>query len=286
MGQPDSTPDPPSAPPPSGPSPYATPPYPQPPYPPAGFPPAGAATGAPEPPAADGPPPHRWGIGAYVLVEILFLGSSFLIAALLADPERPSVVAVILGLSVPTLLAAATAVLITRVRGNGPRIDLGLRWNARDVGTGLMWGLAGLVVSVPAALVFVAIVGPDNATTAVGQAFDGIRVGWPVALGVFVLVAFVAPVCEEIVYRGLLWGAVTKHGANRWVAFAITTLLFAMAHFELTRTPLLLVVALPIGLARVFTGRLPASIVAHQVNNLLPALGLALALTGGVPAGL
>jgi hypothetical protein len=39
-------------------------------------------------------------------------------------------------------------------------------------------------------------------------------------------------------------------------------------------------------LARVFTGRLPASIVAHQVNNLLPALGLALALTGGVPASL
>ncbi|MCE0768174.1 CPBP family intramembrane metalloprotease [Pseudonocardia kujensis] len=220
------------------------------------------------------------------MVEVLFLGSSFVIAALLADPGGPSVAAVILGLSVPTLLAAGTALVVTRVRGNGPRIDLGLRWSARDVAAGLLWGLGGLVVSVPASLLYVAIVGPDNATTAVGQAFDGIRVGWPVAFGVFVLVAFVAPVCEEIVYRGLLWGAVTKHGANRWVAFAVTTLLFAMAHFELTRTPLLLVVALPIGLARVFTGRLPASIVAHQVNNLLPALGLALALTGGVPASL
>lgn len=282
VGQPDSTPDPPSAPsvpsapPPTGPFPSAPPPY----------PPQRAPVGAPEPPAFEDPPLHRWGIGAYVLVEILFLGSSFLIAALLVDPEGPSVAAVILGLSVPTVLAAATALLITRVRGNGPRIDLGLRWSARDVAAGLLWGLGGLVVSVPASLVYVAIVGPDNATTAVGQAFDGIRVGWPVALGVFVLVAFVAPVCEEIVYRGLLWGAVTKHGANRWVAFAITTLLFAMAHFELTRTPLLLVVALPIGLARVFTGRLPASIVAHQVNNLLPALALALALTGGVPASL
>lgn len=279
VGQPDSTPDPPSAPsapPPTGPFPSAPPSY----------PPQQAPIGAPEPPASEDPPPHRWGIGAYVLVEILFLGSSFLIAALLVDPEGPSVAAVILGLSVPTVLAAASALLITRVRGNGPRVDLGLRWSARDVAAGLLWGLGGLVVSVPASLVYVAIVGPDNATTAVGQAFDGIRVGWPVALGVFLLVAFVAPVCEEIVYRGLLWGAVTKHGANRWVAFAITTLLFAMAHFELTRTPLLLVVALPIGLARVFTGRLPASIVAHQVNNLLPALGLALALTGGVPASL
>jgi membrane protease YdiL (CAAX protease family) len=280
VGQPDPTPDPPSAPPPTGPFPSASPQDPQP------SAPSQVPAGAPEPPAAGDPPPHRWGIGAYVLVEILFLGSSFLIAALLADPEGPSVAAVVLGLSVPTLLAAATALVITRVRGNGPRIDLGIRWSARDVAAGLLWGLGGLVVSVPASLVYVAIVGPDNATTAVGQAFDGIRVGWPVAFGVFVLVAFVAPVCEEIVYRGLLWGAVTKHGANRWVAFAITTLLFAMAHFELTRTPLLLVVALPIGLARVFTGRLPASIVAHQVNNLLPALGLALALTGGVPVSL
>ncbi|MFC5952425.1 CPBP family intramembrane glutamic endopeptidase [Pseudonocardia lutea] len=283
MGQPDSTPDPPSVPPPSGPSPSTPPPYPSP-YPPPGVPAAGPATETSEPPPPEEPPPHRWGIGAYVLVEILFLGSSFLIAALLADPGSPSVAAVVLGLSVPTVLAAGTAVLITRVRGNGPRIDLGLRWSARDVGAGLLWGLGGLVVSVPASLIFVAIVGSDNATTAVGQAFDGIRVGWPVAFGVFVLVAFVAPICEEIVYRGLLWGAVTKHGANRWVAFALTTLLFAMAHFELTRTPLLLVVALPIGLARVFTGRLPASIVAHQVNNLLPALALALTLTGGVPA--
>ena len=38
------------------------------------------------------------------------------------------------------------------------------------------------------------------------------------------------------------------------------------------RTTLLLVIAVPIGLARLFTGRLPASIVAHQLNNFLPAV--------------
>ncbi|GAA4551767.1 CPBP family intramembrane glutamic endopeptidase [Pseudonocardia xishanensis] len=229
--------------------------------------------------------PHRWGIWSYVLVEVLFLAVSFAIGRLLVGPDGPTATGVILGLSVPTLLAAGVALLITRVRGNGPRIDLGLHWTARDVGIGLLFGFGGLILSIPASLVFVAVVGEENATTAVGQAFSGLEVGWPVALLVFVLVAFVAPACEEIVYRGLLWGAVTKHGANRWVAFAITTVLFAVAHLELTRTPLLLVVALPIGLARVVTGRLPASIVAHQVNNLVPALALALALTGGIPLG-
>ena len=34
------------------------------------------------------------------------------------------------------------------------------------------------------------------------------------------------------------------------VPLVVTTLLFALAHFEFTRTPLLLVVAIPIALAR------------------------------------
>lgn len=235
------------------------------------------------PPVEAEPPRHRWGLWSYVGVEVLFLSVSFAIGFLVVGAEGPTAAGVILGLSIPTILAAGTAMLITRWRGNGPVVDLGLRWSARDVGIGLLFGFGGLILSIPASLVFVSVVGEENATTAVGQAFDGIEVGWPVALVVFLLVAFVAPVCEEIVYRGLLWGAVTKHGANRWVAFAITTVLFAVAHLEITRTPLLLVVAIPIGLARVFTNRLPASIVAHQVNNLVPALALALALTGGVP---
>jgi membrane protease YdiL (CAAX protease family) len=60
----------------------------------------------------------------------------------------------------------------------------------------------------------------------------------------------------------------------------VTTLSFALAHFEFTRTPLLLVIAVPIGLARLYTGRLGASIIAHQLNNLLPAVSLLLALLG------
>ena len=97
------------------------------------------------------------------------------------------------------------------------------------------------------------------------------------------IVVFVAPLCEEIVYRGLLWGAVERLGANRWWALGVTTFVFALAHFEFTRTPLLLVVAIPIGIARVITGRLPAGVIAHQINNLLPGVVLMLGLLGVVP---
>ena len=182
----------------------------------------------------------------------------------------------------PTVCAAALAALITRIRGNGPRIDLGLTMTRRDVVVGVACGLAGLVITIPASVLYVAIVGAD-ATSAVGEALGAVRAGPALAVTIFVIVVFVAPLCEEIVYRGLLWGAVERLGANRWWALGVTTFVFALAHFEFSRTPLLLVVAIPIGIARVITGRLPAGVIAHQINNLLPGLVLMLGLLGVVP---
>jgi len=148
---------------------------------------------------------------------------------------------------------------------------------------GLAFGLGGLLVTIPASVLYVTIVGPD-ASSAVGDVVGDMRAAPWLAFVIFAIVVFVAPICEEIVYRGLLWGAVERLGANRWVALAVTTLLFALAHFELTRTPLLLVVAIPIALARLYTGGLLSSIVAHQINNLLPGIALLLGLLGLMPA--
>jgi uncharacterized protein len=179
------------------------------------------------------------------------------------------------------MLAAGVALLATRLRGNGPRIDLGLRFDRADVTKGLAFGCGGLMLTIPAAALWSRVVGPEQANSAVAELFEGQRFGVPLAIGVFLVVWLVAPICEEIVYRGLLWGAVERHAAHRrWWAFGLTTLCFALAHFEFTRTPLLLVIAVPIGLARLYTGRLGASIIAHQLNNLLPAVSLLLALLG------
>jgi uncharacterized protein len=263
-------------------------------YPPASYPPAvhpaGSFTGGLppllQPPrgiSAAGPArTHRWGLGAYLLVEAVFLLTSVLVGSLVMGGGPPAAGGLIAALAVPTVLAAGTAVVITRLRGNGPRTDLRLQWSWGDVGLGLAFGLGGLALTIPASLVYVSIVGQD-ASSAVGDVFGPIRTGPVLAVLVLLIVVFVAPLCEEIVYRGLLWGGVERL-ANRWVAFGVTTLLFAMAHFEFTRTPLLLVVALPIAVARLYTGRLLPSIVAHQVNNLLPGIVLMLGLLGLMPA--
>jgi len=243
---------------------------------------------SPEPstPAAVPARTHRWGLGAFVLVELVFVGvtallGNVLLAPALAAGTPPGGLLAVL-LAVPTVCAAGTALLITRVRGNGPRRDLGLVWAPQDLLLGLAFGLGGLFLTAIAGAVYLRLVGPE-ASSAVGDLFNGIRAGPAVAVAVFVIVVLLVPVCEEIVYRGLLWGAVERLGAGRWIAFGVTTVMFALAHFELTRTPLLLIIGIPIGLARAVTGRLLAGIVAHQVNNLLPGLALMLGLLGVIP---
>jgi uncharacterized protein len=241
-----------------------------------------AGTAIPEVIGPD-PPPHRWGLGAYLLAEAVFLGANVLLVLpfYARDPGgRPPAAVLLLGLILPTALAACVALLAARLRGNGPRIDLGLRFERTDLVRGLAFGCGGLALTIPAAALWSQAVGAAAANSAVGELFAGQRPALPLAIAVFLVVWLIAPICEEIVYRGLLWGAVRRHGADRWWAFGLTTLSFALAHFEFSRTPLLLVISVPIGLARLYTDRLGASIVAHQVNNLLPAVSLFFLLTG------
>ncbi|UXA16043.1 CPBP family intramembrane glutamic endopeptidase [Mycobacterium sp. SMC-4] len=224
--------------------------------------------------------PHRWGLGAFLVVEAVYLLTSLLLA--LQFGAGLSVAGVALVVAGPTVLAAALAVVITRVRGNGPRQDLRLQWSGRAVAIGLLFGACGLFLTIPAALLWVQIVGQD-ANSAAGEVFGGLRGSWPAAVLVFVVIVIVAPVCEEILYRGLLWGAIDRRW-GRWAALVISTVVFALAHLEWTRAPLLVVVAVPIALARLYTDNLYASIVAHQVTNLLPGLVLMFTVAGAVPA--
>ncbi|MBC3190761.1 CPBP family intramembrane metalloprotease [Pseudonocardia sp. C8] len=225
-------------------------------------------------------PRVRWGLWAFGVVELVFLGSSAVLGLTVGVDSAPEV---LLAIAVPTLLAALTSILWTTWRGDGPAADLGLRFRWEDVGVGLLVGVTGLFVTVPAAVGYLYLVGPDLSTS-IGVAFEGIRASWPVALAVMFGVVVVAPVCEEVVYRGLLWNAVAKWISRPWLVYLVTTAVFALAHLELLRAPLLFVVALPLGVARLLTGRLTASIVAHAVNNFLPGLALALMLVGALPA--
>ncbi|MBW0132731.1 CPBP family intramembrane metalloprotease [Pseudonocardia abyssalis] len=233
-------------------------------------------------PVPEPPPTHRWGLGAYLVAEAVFLAVSALMGLVLVGQDPVGAGALAAALGVPTVAAALVGLLVTRIRGNGPVVDLQLRPTARDVGLGFAFGLGGLFLTIPASLVYVSLVGED-ASSAVGDIFGGVTAGPGVALLIVAIVVLIAPLCEEILYRGLLWGGLTRLGANRWLAFGVTTVIFALAHFEWPRALLLLVVALPLGLARVYSDGLLAPVIAHQINNLIPGIGLYLMLTGAFP---
>jgi uncharacterized protein len=191
-------------------------------------------------------------------------------------------------LVLPTSFAAVVAAVGVGWLGGGPKAgrvwrELAIRWNVKDIAIGLGLGLGGLALTLPAAALWAAWVGEDQASSAVGDAFAGRELGPAAAVVVFLAVWLVAPLAEEVLFRGVLWRALQHLGWNRWVVFVATGLVFSVAHLELLRTPLLLVLSIPIGLARLLTGNLLASVVAHQVNNLLPAIALLLATTGNLP---
>ncbi|MCS7482598.1 CPBP family intramembrane metalloprotease [Umezawaea endophytica] len=230
---------------------------------------------------------QRWGFGAFLLVEAVFILSAVFITAIASTSGADlssSMAFLLIGSIVPTVLAAAVAVVITLVRGNGPLIDLRLEWNWADVKVGLKLGALGMVLTYVAAMVWARFVGNQNATSTIGELVDGTTMPVSVAVVMFLYVCFVGPVCEELIYRGLLWGAIERQGWSRWAAFLLTTLIFAASHLEPLRTSLLIVIALPIGIARLITRRLTASVVAHVVNNFLPGLTILLIAVGVMPA--
>jgi uncharacterized protein len=233
------------------------------------------------------PRTHRWGFGAFLLVFGVLVLSAVIIGAI-AQIQAPgagiSVPVAVIGTTVPPLLAAGVAILVTVLRGNGPKLDL--RWSMTwaDLRIGLRFGLIGLVCTTAAAWLWTKIVGEDNASSALGKLVENQRLPIVAAISMFLFVWLIGPICEEIIYRGLLWGALERLNWGRWAVFMLTTVIFAVSHLEPLRTSLLLVIGIPIGLARLYTGRLGASIVTHQVNNFLPALAVLLMAFGAMPA--
>ncbi|WP_460954698.1 lysostaphin resistance A-like protein [Parasphingorhabdus pacifica] len=229
---------------------------------------------------------HRWGFGAFFLAQAVFVLASVTISAYFGDslgPGRTTAVAIALMLIVPTVLAGVVAVLITLVRGNGPRLDFGLQWRWSDVTTGLAIGVVGMISTTIASMLWTRWVGPENASSTVSSLLDGLQLPPALAVLIFLHMWLIAPICEELLYRGLLWGAMERLRWSQVTVFVLSTATFAIGHLEPDRTLLLLVIAVPIGVARMLTGRLTASVVAHQVNNFLPALGLLLLSLGMLP---
>ena len=91
-----------------------------------------------------------------------------------------------------------------------------------------------------------------------------------VGLALLIVVAVIgAPIVEELVYRGLLQGALgrTLRQWRGWLAVVLAAALFALVHFLPVEYPGLFLIGLVVGVCALRTGRLGMGILTHAAFN-------------------
>jgi len=88
---------------------------------------------------------------------------------------------------------------------------------------------------------------------------------------------FIAPLCEEIFFRGFLLPGLLHDLSPTW-ALLVSSLLFAIAHADPGSFVPLFVIGLCLGFLRLRTGSTWASLSLHMLNNLLSSVFIVMAM--------
>lgn len=158
----------------------------------------------------------------------------------------------------------AYVVLVVRRRYGLP-LGTGLAWT-RPPGsvrtylrTGILLALASLLASL--------VIGDPERATPMQELFANRESLWVLA----VFGVLVAPVFEEVVFRGFLFNAF-EHAHGRWTALALSSAIFAALHgaqyaWQWQQLALLLAVGGALGAVRIQSGSCRASTVVHATYN-------------------
>jgi uncharacterized protein len=223
----------------------------------------------------------RWGMGD-VLVSLL---GTLTLAAVVRlglsqnhiDPEHGW--GLIAAFTLPWICLAGWPILAAALKGNGATLDFGLSRHRPHIRLGVLAGLTSLALASIAAFLTQKVFGPISSS-----AGDAGKQQHGAVLVTFALLALIgAPIVEEIAFRGMLFGALTKSSFTPLMASLISAGVFALFHFEPKRFLVLFVVGAVLGEARRRSGSTSASIVAHMVNNapaVVSLLGVQIAFFG------
>ena len=80
-------------------------------------------------------------------------------------------------------------------------------------------------------------------------------------------VGLLAPVCEELVFRGAVLRALLRWTSRHWVAIAISALFFALVHANPAQMPHAFIIGLLLGWLYYRTDSIVPGVVYHWINN-------------------
>lgn len=212
------------------------------------------------------------GLGGYHLAILVFTAATADRFAEVDVTDPPVLGPLLLLVFLPNVLLGLGPVVISWYRGDGPNKDFGLWPTLRDLKVGLAAGGAALLAAWLIGALLLRI-NPDRSSSLDEiEALSGGRTVWLAAAALFVFLG--APLTEELLTRGALWQALAHYRIPRIAILALTAVVFAFLHEESWRVLGLFAQGLAIGAARMITGRVASSVVAHATNNLLPAVYL------------
>jgi uncharacterized protein len=177
-----------------------------------------------------------------------------------------------LGLWTGFVLAAA---FVSQRHGSGDLVDdLRVRFRGVDVALGIVAGLGSQLVLVP--LLYWPLdrwLNLDELDDPARDLADAAQSA-PAFVLIVIGVAIVAPIVEELFFRGVLLPALAERFGDA-AGIVGSSVIFALFHFEPVAMPGLLVVGLVFALLVHRTGRLGPAIVAHIAFNAVVAVTLA-----------
>jgi uncharacterized protein len=188
-------------------------------------------------------PGAPWGLGEAVLIfaisVVLASAASFLIAQVLRTSFTSTTSSFLLiflsSVVLYTFLLAGTFYSV-KVRHHSTLAALGLKLDGfgHGVALGFVLGMPLFLGAIFIAFIIQKLVNPtttDQVSRSVNNIASG-SVGWGLVALLFITLVILAPVCEEIFFRGYLYPAL-RNRMNKQPAMIINGALFAAAHFEL-----------------------------------------------------
>ena len=166
--------------------------------------------------------------------------------------------------------------LVTRLKGNGLVADLGFRvrwsdtWRGGALGALLQFPVLPLLYWPILRLADKSASDLEGPARSLGDRADGVTG----SLLLILIVGVVAPIFEELFYRGLLQRALLKRGLPPLLAVGTTALVFGASHLQLLQLPALVLVGAVFGWLAHHYGRLGPAIAAHVAFNMVTVIAL------------
>ncbi len=217
---------------------------------------------------------HKWWV-----IWPLWLIACFISAAVIGVVV--AIIAQSMGISLPmsttlTLLLANTLIyaLMLALLLSLPYAKKWLSWKLLGFGRLVKWSdigysVAGYVIYFIAAAVVINIVAKLVPGFNADQAQD---IGFTSVYGLeraaaFIVLVVIAPIVEETIFRGFLFGKLRQHKMPLWPAILVVSVLFGLAHGQWNVGIGTFILSIIMCYLREMTGSIWAGVLVHMINN-------------------